>query len=146
MLPDSELERPDDRVVRLHLQENVSERSVLDLEIKRWMLEMVYFPGVKVHGEARQLRKDRSEFANTCVADRNGYPRNIGGGPLKTSYGFLRSDGSSGKRLPAHIPETDGSPVVVGAKAPSGLEYLLTLQCGLVAAPHTRERALKIPR
>ena len=65
MFPDSELEGPNDRVVRLHLQKQVGERPVLDLEIKLMMLKMVDFPSVEIHGEACQLRKNWPKLANT---------------------------------------------------------------------------------
>ena len=67
MFPDSELERPNDRVLRLHPQKQVSERSVLDLEIKSVMLNMVDFSSVEIDGEACQLRDNWRKLADTAL-------------------------------------------------------------------------------
>ena len=65
MFQDSKLQGPDDGVVGLHLEKQVGERPVLDLEIKLVMLKMVDFSSVEIHGEARQLRKNRPKLADS---------------------------------------------------------------------------------
>src|SRR5215472_5058110 len=67
MLPDSELERPNDRVVRFHLQKQVGERPIFDLEIKPGMLNMVDSSSVEIHGKACQLRKNWPKLANAAL-------------------------------------------------------------------------------